>query len=44
MCLATRYFMGMAHPNLQLFELQLLLHKSNIKYCFDKIKYVKTND
>jgi len=44
MCLATRYFIGMAHPNLQLFELQLLLHKSNIKYCFDKIKYVKTND
>jgi hypothetical protein len=44
MCLATRYFMGMAHPNLQLLELQLFLHKSNIKYCFDKLKYIKTND
>jgi hypothetical protein len=44
MCLATRYFMGLAVPNPQLFELQSLLYKSNIKYCFDKIKYIKTND
>jgi hypothetical protein len=44
MCLATRYFIGMATSNPQLIELQLLSHKSNINYCFDKIKYVKTND
>jgi hypothetical protein len=44
MCVDTPYFMGMATPNPQLIELQSLSRKSNIKYCFDKIKYVKTND
>jgi hypothetical protein len=39
---ATLYEMAAYNP--QLLELQLLLHKSNIKYCFDKMKYVKTND
>lgn len=44
MCPANRYSMGMAGSNPQLIEWQCFLYKTNIKHCFDRIKYVKTND
>lgn len=42
MCPVSRHSMGMANSNPQLIELQYFLSKTNIKYCFDKIKCVKT--
>jgi hypothetical protein len=44
MCPVSRYSMRMAGSNPQFIELQYFLCKTNIKQCFDKIKYVKTND